>query len=519
MENLNANQAHAVYLPCAECGESFAPSITKTKICTLCIKKKNDITEGIPKSLNLAWCKYCRRWCGPPWTLCERESKELLAICLKHINGLKKLRLIDAKFLWTEPHSRRTKLAVTVQKDISKDLTLQQTFEAEFYEVYTQCDDCKKLFTPHQWKASVQVRQKVDNKKTFMLLEQMMLKSNVHRKAIKISAEKFGMDFFFSSRNHAQKLVDFLNAAVPHKNKESKELVSHDSNNNTYNFKYTLFFEMPRICKDDLVVLPKPLCKELGGVNAVAVCYKVGSLIHLYDPVTLKRFFIGAHQYFNYEPEIAIIPFKKNETEFFVSDIYTEDGKTPDQSFADIQNRFARCEVSRSSDGEVFCCTTYLGHILNHGDLVLGFDLKALNREELVDIPHQKYLPDVVLIRKTYPPKFKKKRIWKIKKMEVEEGLELKKPKKNQEDNTGDMDAFLEELEQDKYLRSKVNLYVNEEGLAQRKKEGEDPDAGDEMVKLEELMRDLDIQEEKPTLEDFTQQLDNIDFTKKDNSN
>ena len=99
---------NVINIPCAECGEAFAPSVTKTKICTLCIKKKNDITEGIPKNLMLAWCRYCRRWCGPPWVLVERESKELLALCLKRISGLKKLKLIDAKFIWTETHSRRT---------------------------------------------------------------------------------------------------------------------------------------------------------------------------------------------------------------------------------------------------------------------------------------------------------------------------------------------------------------------------------------------------------------------------
>ena len=28
----------------------------------------------------------------------------------------------------------------------------------EFEEVYTQCDDCKKQFTPHTWVAQVQIR-------------------------------------------------------------------------------------------------------------------------------------------------------------------------------------------------------------------------------------------------------------------------------------------------------------------------------------------------------------------------
>jgi nonsense-mediated mRNA decay protein 3 len=46
---------------------------------------------------------------------------------------------------------------------------------------------------------------------------------------------------------------------VPHKNKISKELVSHDTKNNTYNYKYTFYVEIPKINKDDIIVLPKKL--------------------------------------------------------------------------------------------------------------------------------------------------------------------------------------------------------------------------------------------------------------------
>ena len=170
-----SQSSNFVNLPCAECGTEFSPALTKTLICPTCLSKKNDITDGVPKQLMLQWCRYCARFYGPPWTLCVRESKELLSICLKKISGLKKLKLIDAQFLWTEAHARRTKVQLVVQKEIGNGIALQQTFEVEFYEVYTQCDDCKKDFTPHTWKACVQVRQKTANKKTFFYLEQLML--------------------------------------------------------------------------------------------------------------------------------------------------------------------------------------------------------------------------------------------------------------------------------------------------------------------------------------------------------
>ena len=64
--------------------------------------------------------------------------------------------------------------------------SLQQTFIIDFYEHYMQCDDCKKEFTPHTWGASVQVRQKAEHKKTFLFLEQLILKHNVHDKILKV---------------------------------------------------------------------------------------------------------------------------------------------------------------------------------------------------------------------------------------------------------------------------------------------------------------------------------------------
>lgn len=384
-------------------------------------------------------------------------------MCLKKITGLKFMKLIDTHFLWTEQHSKRIKIRLTVQKEINGQVTLEQTFDVEFVEVYTQCDDCKKEFTPHTWKAMVQVRQKAVSKKTFLYLEQLLLKNNMHKKCIKISSAPEGMDFFFRNKSHAQTLVDFLGAIVPSIKKESKELISHNSKDNTYNYKFTMYLEIPRVCKDDLLILPRKVTKEVGGANSIAICYKVGSQIHLYDTVTLKRFELNANMWFNNDPDIKVVPFKGNETEFYVVDIYQDkDSKMSfNHSFAQIELRFAHLVVRRSSDSKEFNCITHMGHILKHGDTVLGYDLTALNSsDELSTLDNQKYVPDVIIIRKTYP---KGNRIWKLKRMEVEEGLEVAKPSKKQKqamaDGDKDLNDFCEDIEQNKFLRSKINLY------------------------------------------------------------
>jgi nonsense-mediated mRNA decay protein 3 len=48
----------------------------------------------------------------------ELESRELLTLCLKKLKGLQKVRLVDAGFIWTEPHSRRIKVKLTIQKEV-----------------------------------------------------------------------------------------------------------------------------------------------------------------------------------------------------------------------------------------------------------------------------------------------------------------------------------------------------------------------------------------------------------------
>ena len=56
-------------------------------------------------------------------------SRELMALCLKKLKNLAKVKLIDANFLWTEPHSKRIKVKLAIQVEI--DLTCRN-FIQEF---------------------------------------------------------------------------------------------------------------------------------------------------------------------------------------------------------------------------------------------------------------------------------------------------------------------------------------------------------------------------------------------------
>lgn len=102
------------------------------------------------------------------------------------VSGLKKVKLVDASWIWTEPHSRRLKLKLTVQKEVGNGAVLQQAMAVTFVVRNQQCDNCAAAFTNNTWTAVVQVRQRVDHKRTFFYLEQLILKHSAHSQCTNI---------------------------------------------------------------------------------------------------------------------------------------------------------------------------------------------------------------------------------------------------------------------------------------------------------------------------------------------
>ena len=151
--NVDPSTLQANKIRCCLCGILMVPNECNT--CLQCLKSQVDITEGITKMVQLQHCKECNRYLQPPWKTCEPESPQMLALCLKHVKGLKRVKLIDSNFIWTEAHSRRLKIKCTIQKEVMNGTLLQQTFMIEFIIQNLQCDACKKTYTPHLWQSQV----------------------------------------------------------------------------------------------------------------------------------------------------------------------------------------------------------------------------------------------------------------------------------------------------------------------------------------------------------------------------
>lgn len=157
------------------------------------------------------------------------------------------MKLVDAGWIWTEPHCRRLKVKLTIQKEVFNGVILQQSFPVEFIVQNQQCPDCERSYTEHTWQASVQVRQKVKSKKTFFYLEQMLLKHGVCDNVQSITQQPDGLDFFWDTKSGAMHLLSFLQSVLPIKTKSSERLISQDFSSNTVKKKFTFYAEV-RLC-------------------------------------------------------------------------------------------------------------------------------------------------------------------------------------------------------------------------------------------------------------------------------
>lgn len=484
---------------CCLCGTLLADANTTT--CLNCLRTQVDITDTLQKQVPLQFCRQCSRYLRPPWIPCDLESPELLQLCLRKIKGLNKLKLIDAAFLWTEPHSRRLKVKLTVQKEVMQGSMLEQTCVVEFVVNNLQCDDCKRTWTPHTWVANVQVRQRVPHQRTFHFLEQLILKHSAHDKVTSLKQKDQGVDFHFANKSHAARFVDFLQSVVPISVKQAKQLISQDDKSNTYNYKYTYSVEILPICRDDVIVLPAAWRGSLGGIGPVVLCYKVTTSIHLVDTETLAMAEIQNDRY--WKSPFTSLGSTANLVQFVVLNV---EGGEPwtrkpqqamevDSSIKSNPAFFHRpgftkfstvdVEVARETDlGEnqtTFRVRSHLGHLLKAGDLVMGYDLQTLvgNGSDSERITER--TPDVILVKKVYP---KRERIFTLNRMQVDRG-----PKAEAQ-----FEEFMDDLETDPESRSRINLYRKKDLPAEPVQPAEADFPG---VRIEELLSHLTLEESK----------------------
>ena len=172
--------------------------------CEACFRKSLNIKTSIPREFEIVYCRECKRFLRPPYVKIDRESSDMMKLCLSRIKSYdKKAKIIDSNFIYTEPHSKIIKIKVTLQKEIEKNI-ITQSLVIEFKEKWILCRDCQKIQTPHIWSSCVQIRQRVPHKKTMMYLEQIILHNKMQQNALDFKESNDGFDFFFTTRREGE---------------------------------------------------------------------------------------------------------------------------------------------------------------------------------------------------------------------------------------------------------------------------------------------------------------------------
>jgi len=348
------------------------------------------------------------------------------------------------------------------------------------------------------WKSNVQARQKATHKRTFYFLEQLILKHKMNDDTLKVQDQPDGLDFYYSHRSQAMKMIDFFQSVAPIRYDQSKELVTQDSVNMTYDYKYTFSLEICPICKDDLVCLPPKVSAFFGGCAPLLVCSKITANVNFIDPLTLKTYELNSSQYWRYN--FSPIASAQRMVEFTVIDSELVGPEHKKWALADV-------DVQKTSElgvGEIMTVRSHLGRVLQPGDSVLGYDMTTLSFNPLdVTGMKNKEFPYAVLIRKHYPDRKKKKRAWKLKNMDMEVAEEAqtksgaKKDAEIAEKKEEDYERFLQELEEDKDMRGQIDMYHDPEYKPVMEVDDvmDDDDEAPPEVGLEELLDGMKIEE------------------------
>lgn len=467
---------------CCQCGVAIKPNPIST--CVDCLQNRYDIGAGVAKQVQQHTCRGCHRFerRDGGWTACEPESKELLALLLKKPRGLAQVRLVDASFVWTEPHSKRIKLRVCIQKEVITGAVLQQTFIIEFVIGNKQCPHCQRREAKDTWVAMTQVRQKVPHKRTFLWIEQLILRHSAHSDATNIIEAKDGLDFFFDERSHAEKLVSFLQSVCPARYKASNADQSIDTHTGKCKTKFTYALEILPVCKDDLVWLPRPTAHSLGQFAQLGFCSKVSNVVHLVDPQTIQQAELQPVAYWKapFKPVLS----RGDLVEFVVLDVELRDPEwaTRGRKHGVRQGREARAladvTVARRSDfgqsDRTVTTLTHLGNILKEGDYAWGYMVAASPLAAELEEHQARQLPEVLLVKKSYSERRrrmggKKLRLCKLRQLEKEKEAGVQRGRKmDTAEHDREYEDFLQELEEDPALRAQISLYKDHDAIDAR---------------------------------------------------
>jgi len=440
---MEETQLNYVPVPCCICGLLIKPNAAS--MCPDCLKNNCDISGAVNSSGSLVYCKSCSKYqtSATKWTYAELESPELMKIALGKVKVDRDAKIVNSSFIFTEPHLKRMRLELEIEKPGPADTMLTQKVTLTIPITYLQCQQCCEAATPHeQWNTKVQTRQLSEDKRTSFWLEQQILTHNAHHACGTIVRKKNGLDFEYNEKPLAGKLVNFLRSRVPALVIESRKLISEDLNNMTAEYRYSYLVRCPLISRDDLVMLPTDLVRANGKHTYLTVCSKIVKTIKLVDPFTGLQVDVESNYYWH-KPFESLLT-RESLKAFVVLSIDKLPNQTGPYHLADVEI------TDEETYSERFIIRSHLGKVLKEGCTVLGYDLRASAFVDTVtEIIKKQDYPEIVLVTKAKRERNQSRlRGWHLKEI-IEH---------NPEDHE-QFESFLDDLENDAEYRQDIQIY------------------------------------------------------------
>lgn len=257
---------------CCLCGVEIEPN--DAMMCLNCLglevatEMKGQV-DSIEKEV--LQCPKCLKWkrdsISDTYFYAQWESIELLTHLTKRVRKLKQLTIVEAKFLWTEPHSKRIHICIVYEKDVLDRTKIRQPLKLEFHIRNKVCKSCSKIKDKSSWSSMVQIRQQANTTNLLLRLEKDLRDANAHLNATQIGSSATGLDVTFDEDKYAHEFVRFVRSHVPSSYQQTRKVISTDIRSGGHNIKYTHLLTVVPINVHDLVVLPAKLAASVGGVG------------------------------------------------------------------------------------------------------------------------------------------------------------------------------------------------------------------------------------------------------------
>ncbi|KAJ1462693.1 hypothetical protein M885DRAFT_505721 [Pelagophyceae sp. CCMP2097] len=347
------------------------------------------------------------------WEPLPRESDALLGFLLRRIRsvllgkralatveGLSRalaggaLTLADARFVWTEPHSRRLKVDVDIAHGCASLPSVRQRCTLEFVEENVTCDAClgaKKESRGRKmggdagtFGARVVIRVKRLDKgrggaRTLRSLEDALkgLRSFTDS-STGGRRHDAGFDVDFEVEQEASRFIAELKrigrAPLRVAGDYTKKLITHDANSNISDFQKVKFVEVPPIDKFDVVLLDAPREGKKGKKPRLALVLSVRATMRLLVLRDKSELEFGAEQYFR-DPFEAIVS-ADAMVEFVVA-------KANLDGTVDVQRQGALLPGTEGHEDDAAAEGVSAAHLppacLRQGALIRGYDLRSVS--------------------------------------------------------------------------------------------------------------------------------------------